>query len=289
MDEVMKVVPRYAPRPFKVAVLQMCCGPDPTANLAQALELIAEAAGHGVALALLPENALYLRIDDGDEAPILFPHSAEYDALSSAARAHGMWLMVGSLTEDSGDRARPYNTCVVLDSSGEARATYRKIHLFSLKTNTIDLDENRTISPGDEPVVANTEFGAFGLSICYDLRFPELYRALIAYGATTLICPAAFTRKTGALHWHHLLRSRAVENQSFVLAAAQCGHHGGTRDSYGHSLIVDPWGAILAEAGDDPGVIVADIDPEIVRDFRSRLPSLNDIRMDFPWTVSVQG
>lgn len=285
----MRIDPHYATGPFKVAVLQMCSGPDVQANLAQALELITRAADAGAQLALLPENALYLRVDEDDVAPLLFPDSTEFEALKRAANDKGLWLIVGSLTEDSGDRARPYNTCVVLDPLGTVRATYRKIHLFSLKTSTIDLDENRTIAPGNEPVVARTEFGSMGLTICYDLRFPELYRALVQHGATILVCPAAFTQKTGALHWHHLLKSRAVENQSYMLAAAQCGHHGGNRNSYGHSLVVDPWGEIVAETDDESDIIVAVLDPEKVRDFRTRLPSLNDVRMDLPWTVKVEG
>jgi predicted amidohydrolase len=267
----------------------MCCTPVVQDNLEQALELIARAAEAGAEVALLPENTLYLRVDEEEEAPLFFPESEGFEALKKAARDTAMWLVIGSLTEDSGDRVRPYNTCVVLDPQGQVRASYRKIHLFSLKTDTIDLDENRTIAPGNKPVVARTDFGSFGLSICYDLRFPELYRALVQHGATVLVCPAAFTRKTGALHWHHLLKSRAVENQSYVLAAAQCGHHGGNRNSYGHSLIIDPWGEVLAEAGDEPEVLVVALDPANVRDFRTRLPSLSDIRMELPWAVKVEG
>ena len=281
--------PEYASEPFKAAVLQMNCTPDVEANLAQALELIRKAAGLGAQVALLPENTLYLRVDEDELAPLFFPDSSEFEALKKAARENEMWLIIGSLTEDSGDRNRPYNTCVVVDSEGQVRSSYRKIHLFSLKTATIDLDENRTICAGDTPVVARTDFGSIGLSICYDLRFPELYRGLVDHGATILVCPAAFTRKTGKMHWHHLLQSRAVENQSYVLAAAQCGHHGGNRNSYGHSLIIDPWGKVLAEAGDEPEVLLAELDPAVVRDFRTRLPSLSDVKMELPWSVKIEG
>jgi len=287
MNKDMNLDPQYAPRSFRVAVIQMCCGPSVQTNLKQALRLIAQAAEEGAEIALLPENTLYLRIEDGPNAPLFFPESDPFQALRDAASEHGIWLVIGSLTEDSGDRARPFNTCVVIDNHGAVRASYRKIHLFSLKTKTIDLDENRTIAAGNELVVARTDFGSWGLSICYDLRFPELYRALTNHGATTLVCPAAFTKKTGAMHWHHLLRSRAVENQAYVLAAGQCGHHGGNRSSYGHSLIIDPWGRVLAEATDEPGVLIAEIDPEVVRDFRGRLPSLKDTKMELPWPVKV--
>jgi len=272
----------------KVAAVQMCSTPDVSANLQQALQLIEEAAAGGAELIMMPENLLYLRLENDETAPIFFPESDAFAALKDAAKRLGVWLLLGSLTEASEDPKRPYNTTVVLDSEGEVRGTYRKIHLFSLHSrNAVIVDEKLTIAPGDQPTVLTTPFGGLGLSICYDLRFPEMYRALMGAGATLLAVPSAFTERTGRVHWHSLLKTRAVENQCFVVAPAQTGFHGGNRQSYGHSLILNPWGEIIAEAGDKPQVVMADIDPEVITDTRARVPVLEDIRLPLPENVKI--
>ena len=279
--------PLLPQRLITVAVAQMCSTPDVAANLAEAVALVDEAAGRGAELVCLPENALYLRVEDAEDAPLLLPGSRALEDLRARARTHGIWLLVGSLPEDSGDPRRPYNTSVLLDATGEIRASYRKLHLFSLRASGSEpgLDEGRTSSAGDRPVLADTPFGGIGLSICYDLRFPELYRALVAAGATLLAVPAAFTERTGRVHWRMLLQARAVENQAYVIAPAQSGHHGGHRRSWGHSMIVDPWGEVLAEVEDGPGVAVAELSPTRIGDVRAALPALADVRLELPWEV----
>ena len=274
----------------RVAAVQLCSGPNPAENLKKALAGIETAAAGGAQLIVLPENALYLRIDDQETAPILFPDSSEFKALKDAAMRHQIWLLIGSLTEDSGDTARPYNTCVLVDDLGQVSATYRKIHLFSLNAGTpADIDEADTISPGNTLVMAHSPFGPIGLSICYDLRFPEVYRALAMAGATILTVPSAFTERTGKVHWKPLLQTRAIENQAFVIAPGQTGLHGKNRRSYGHSLILDPWGTVLAEAGPDPEVIWADLEMAALERIRTYVPSLQNVRVLPDMAVSIQG
>jgi deaminated glutathione amidase len=281
--------PLLPPRKTTVAVAQMCSTPDVAANLEQALTLVDEAAGNGAELVCLPENTLYLRVEDAEQSPLLLPSSEPFTALCRRARELGVWLLVGSLPEDSGDPRRPYNTSVLVDSAGDARASYRKLHLFRLRAADGEpgLDESRTSSAGDRPVLARTPFGGIGLSICYDLRFPELYRAHVAAGATILTVPAAFTERTGRVHWRMLLRARAVENQAFVVAPAQAGHHGGHRRSWGHSLIADPWGEILAEVEGGPGVALAELDPKRITEVRDALPALRDVSLELPWKAEL--
>ena len=272
----------------RIAAAQMCSTPDVESNLQQALKLIETAAQRGAEFVMLPENLLFLRLENDAVAPLLYPHSDAFDSLRDAAQRLGIWLLLGSLTEASDDPQRPYNTAVVLDTSGEVRAAYRKIHLFSLHSpKGVVVDEKLTIAPGNQPIMVHTPFGGLGLSICYDLRFPEMYRALMAAGATLLAVPSAFTERTGRVHWHSLLKTRAVENQCYVVAPAQTGFHGGNRQSYGHSLILNPWGEIIAEAGTDPEVVVADIDPSVITDTRARVPVLEDIRLPLPPNVKV--
>tara|TARA_B100000579_G_C22801194_1_gene839966 strand:+ start:617 stop:1483 length:867 start_codon:yes stop_codon:yes gene_type:complete len=273
---------------YLVAAAQMCSTPEVSRNLEQALELIESAAKEGARFIALPENLLYLRLENDERAPILFPDSASFEAIKEAAKKLKVWLLLGSLTEDSGDPKRPFNTTVVLDSSGEIKATYRKIHLFSLHSSKgVVVDEKLTIAPGKQVVMVKTPFGGLGLSICYDLRFPEVYRALMASGATLLAVPSAFTERTGRVHWHSLLKTRAVENQCYVVAPAQTGFHGGNRQSYGHSLILNPWGEIIAEAGEEPEVVLAEISPATLSDTRARVPVLEDIRLPLPGGVEI--
>ena len=265
-----------SPAPFKVGLVQTRAGLDPAANIETVARLIAEARAAGAAYVQTPEmtNILALRRED------LFARIAEETAdpslaaLRELARQHAIHLHVGSLAiRLSDDKAA--NRSFLIDPSGEIVARYDKIHMFD-----VDLDngesyrESKNYTPGDTAVIADLPWGRLGLSICYDLRFPSLFRALADAGATFLAIPSAFTKPTGEAHWHVLMRARAIENGCFVLAAAQGGKHENGRETYGHSLVVDPWGRVLAEGGVEPGVILAEIDPAAVTAARSRIPSL---------------
>ena len=183
--------------------------------------------------------------------------------------------MLGGFWEKGDDPNKVRNACIHVGSDGTIGAIYRKIHLFDVDLpDGTKLMESETVEPGSEPVVADACFGKLGLSVCYDLRFPELYRALVDRGAVAVTVPAAFTLTTGKDHWHVLLRARAIESQCYVLAAAQAGHHYGKRWSYGHALVVDPWGIVLAECGEGDGVAVGVIEPRVIERVRAALPSL---------------
>jgi nitrilase len=267
---------------LRAAVIQMNSRADRAANLASAAELVAEAASRGARLIVLPEKFDLLggpdvlsagAQDDDGETPAF---------LSEQARRHGVWLVGGSYVARRAGRERHANTSVVVDPDGAIVARYVKLHLFDVVVDGVAYRESEVEEPGDEVVAAaGPEPWRVGLSICYDVRFPELYRALSADGASVLTVPAAFTATTGAAHWHVLLRARAIENQAFVLAAGQCGEWGPGRRSFGHSLIADPWGEILAECdGESPGVAVADLDLARLREIRRTLPALDHRRPD---------
>lgn len=273
-----------------VAAIQLTSTQDVAANLDRCTALAGEAAAAGAALIGLPENFAYLGSDRDHRLSIaeaLPDRGAEAEgagpiltAMQALARETKAWLLLGGFPERGSDGRRIRNTSVLLDGAGRIAATYRKVHLFD-----VDLPggkrfrESETIEPGDAAVVAETPWGALGLSICYDLRFPELYRALAARGARVIAVPSAFTAETGKDHWHLLLRARAVENQVFVLAPAQFGHHGGDRRSYGHALIADPWGAVIAECGDHEGFALARLDFAYQDRVRQNLPCLAHRRL----------
>jgi len=260
------------------AVAQMTSGGDLDENLRQAEALIADAARRGAELAVLPENFALLADDEKAKLAVAEPVPGDgkiLTAMREAARRHRIALVLGGLPERSDRSTHVRNTCVYLDRDGAIAAVYRKIHLFDVAIpDGATYRESASVEPGAEPIVADTPWGKLGLSVCYDVRFPELYRALAARGARMLVVPAAFTLHTGRDHWHVLLRARAIENLSFVLAAAQYGRHNPKRVTYGHSLIVDPWGQILAEVGDHPGVAVAELDFAYQDKLRAELPSL---------------
>jgi len=262
-------------RAFGVAAVQMVSGGDVTANLAQAGSLVAEAAGGGASLVLLPEYFGILGAHASDKVRL-----AERDGdgpqqafLSRAAREHGIVVIGGSVPIASADPARVRSACLAYGPDGARVARYDKIHLFRFAHGDEAYDETRTIERGSEVVAFDAPFGRIGLTICYDLRFPELYRAL---GDCALVCvPSAFTWTTGSAHWHLLLRARAVENQTWILAAAQGGVHGNGRRTWGHSMLVDPWGEVAAERSmDGPGVVAGVCDPARTAQVRSRLPAL---------------
>jgi predicted amidohydrolase len=273
---------------MRAAAVQLTSTADRSRNLDLAARLVAEAAGAGADLVVLPEmvNCLGTGAELAAGAEALDGPTAEW--ASALAREHGITLVAGTFVEaaEPDDEAgRRRNTCTVWDPDGGRVAVYRKIHLFDVTVPGAEYHESSVIAPGDEVVVAPTAAGPVGLSVCYDIRFPELYRIAALAGATVVTVPAAFTARTGPPHWEVLLRARAIENQVFVVAAAQVGSSNEKLNWHGHSMIVDPWGTVLAEAGgsaDDPdgtgAVIVAELDGSEQERVRSVLPSLANRR-----------
>jgi len=268
---------------FKAACVQLNSGNDLAANLRAAETAIRSAAASGAQLIMLPEYAAMM---DGsgrvmrENSPAEDGHPA-LDRFRVLARETKAWLLVGSLTIKVDDE-RMVNRSYLLSATGEIAARYDKIHMFdcTLPSGKV-IRESSAYRPGEAAVIAPTPWGPLGMTICYDLRFPQLYRALAQAGALFLAVPSSFQRETGVAHWHALLRARAIENLSYVFAPAMCGEHPGSRTTYGHSLIIDPWGKILAELGDEPGIALADIDVERVAKVRGMLPS---IEHDRPFT-----
>lgn len=258
---------------FRVAALQMVSAPDRERNLAEAGRLIAEAARGGAKLVLLPEYFCYMGFRDTDklalrEAPGKGPIQ---QFLSDAAREHGVWVIGGTLPLEAPDESKVLNSSIVFDPSGKQVARYDKIHLFNFEKGTESFDEARTIQPGAEIQTFEAPFGRVGLSVCYDLRFPELYRSM--GDCALIVVPSAFTYTTGQAHWEMLLRARAVENQCYVLAAAQGGTHETGRRTWGHSMLIDPWGEIVAVRDESAGVVAGDIDPVRIASVRQSLPA----------------
>ena len=272
-----------APKAMKVALCQMNSGDDVSANRKQAGELLDEAADGGVDLAALPEVWTYMgsaRRHPEVAEPVPGPTS---EWLADTARRRSMWILGGSILE-AGDDGAVFNTSLLFDRKGQLAAGYRKIHLFDVDLpGQPPIRESFTYTPGEEVVTAQTEFGRAGLSICYDVRFPELYRALVTRGAEVLFVPSAFTAETGKDHWDVLIRARAIESQAFVVAPAQWGTWGPpeqNRRCFGNSLVVDPWGRVVARAPDGAGVTLADLDLDEVRRVRERLPALRHRRLN---------
>jgi predicted amidohydrolase len=269
-----------APARPLAAVVQVTSTTDVERNLRAAEALVAEAARRGAAFVGLPENFAYLR-SEGEPAPE--PQALDgpwVRRMADLARKLRVTLLLGSLPERVPGDTRVRNTSVLLGPDGATIAVYRKIHLFDIDLPGMEhLKESRAVLAGDEPVVVETAVGAVGLSICYDVRFPELYRDLARKGARLLCVPSAFTERTGKAHWEVLLRARAIENLAYVLAPAQVGHHGGGRASHGHAMIVDPWGAVVAQVADGEGVAVADLDMERLARLRRELPALAHARL----------
>jgi predicted amidohydrolase len=271
---------------LRVGAVQLRSTHELSANLARCGELTGQAAAEGAQLVVLPECFSFLGRGEGDKhavAEVLDgkgdqgPQGPVLSGLRELASRYGVWLVGGGTPERvPGDDKRTYNTAVVIDPRGELVARYRKIHLFDVDIpGGAAMRESDSTAPGDELVVVAIAGAPVGVSICYDVRFPELYRQLVKdMGAEVLLVPAAFTAHTGAAHWHLLLRARAVEDQAWVVAPAQWGRHNDKRESYGHSLIVDPWGAIVAERADGDGVIMATIDGATVEKRRTQMPCL---------------
>jgi deaminated glutathione amidase len=261
---------------FKAAMIQMRSGVAPAANIEAAVRMIGEAKAAGAEYVQTPEMTNVLEAKRERLFATIVEEAADTSlaTLRELARKLGIYVHIGSLAiKISPDRAA--NRGFLIDPKGDIAARYDKIHMFD-----VDLEggesyrESRTYRPGEQVVLADLPWGRLGLTICYDLRFPALYRALAEAGATMLAIPSAFTQKTGEAHWHVLMRARAIENGSFVFAAAQGGKHENGRETFGHSLIVDPWGRVLAEGGAEPGVVMAEIDLAEVAKARARIPSL---------------
>jgi nitrilase len=261
-------------QPFRVAAVQIVSGGDVDANLEQAEPLVAAAAAEGARLVVLPEYFGILGAHAADKLAVRerAGEGRQQSWLARLAREHAIWLVGGTVPLACDDPLRVRSACLVYAPDGVLIARYDKIHLFAFARGDERYDEGRTIEPGGAVGVFDAPCGRVGLSVCYDLRFPELYRGL---GELSLILvPSAFTATTGAAHWHLLLRARAVENQCYVLAAAQGGLHPNGRRTYGHSLLVDPWGDIVAERAEGPGIVVGDIDAARLADVRAQLPAL---------------
>ncbi|MGU8083487.1 MULTISPECIES: carbon-nitrogen hydrolase family protein [Burkholderia] len=259
--------------PFRVAALQMVSTPDVARNLAEARRLIAEAAGEGAQLVLLPEYFCFMGHRDTDKLALAEPYQDGpiQRFLADAARRHGIWVIGGTLPLKAPEPDRVLNTTLVFDPSGNEAARYDKIHLFNFEKGDESFDEARTIRAGDTVVAFDAPFGRVGLSVCYDLRFPELYRRM--GDCAMIVVPSAFTYTTGRAHWETLLRARAVENQCYVLAAAQGGKHENGRRTWGHSMLIDPWGEVVAVRDVGASVVLGAIDPQRIADVRQSLPA----------------
>jgi deaminated glutathione amidase len=264
---------------MRVAVCQINSREDRTANLATARDLLDRAAAAGADLAVLPEYVDYLGPTAGEPKPE--PTDGDFaQFFAQAARELNMWVLAGSFHEIGPDDDHTYNTSLVFDRAGALAGTYRKIHLFDINIpDRVSYQESRTVAPGPDLVRVDIDGISVGLSICYDLRFPELYRQLAVAGARVLIVPAAFTAHTGRDHWEVLLRARAIENQCYVVAAGQIGDHPPDQRCYGRSMVIDPWGTVIAQAPDVVGVTVADLDLDRVATIRRDVPSLANRRL----------
>ena len=258
----------------RVAAVQMLSTPRVDENLRTAAALIAEAVAQGAELVALPEYFPIMGMKERDKVDVRETDGGGpiQDFLSETARQHGIWLVGGSLPLIASTPGKVLNSCLVYDPCGERVARYDKIHLFGFQSGAEQYNESATIEPGRQPVAFETPFGRVGLSICYDIRFPELYRALGVYDL--LVIPAAFTEVTGRAHWEILLRARAIENQCYVLAVAQGGKHENGRETHGNSMLIDPWGEVLDRRPKGVGIVIGEINHARIADVRTSLPAL---------------
>lgn len=270
------------PEAVTVAAVQMTSGCDLKENLAQAEALLSEAAAAGARLAVLPENFAFMGKTDAERLAIAEEagRGPVQSWLARCARAHALWLVAGTLPVRAGEGSC-YSSCFVFDSDGNPRARYDKIHMFdvAIPGRADKYRESANTLPGQQTVVCDSPLGGLGLAVCYDLRFPEQFRSMLADGMQAIAIPAAFTRPTGAAHWRLLVRARAVENLCPVIAAAQCGHHESGRETWGHSMIVDAWGEVLAECEELPGIALARLNMQAASDIRTTFPALSHRRL----------
>jgi len=268
----------------KAAAIQMATGPNVSANLLEAERLVAAAAGDGAGLVVLPENFAFMGKQDRDlcalrETPGDGPLQ---EFLSQLAKRHGIWLVGGTIPLDAEDNSKVRAACLVFDDQGRQVARYDKIHLFDV--HLVEADEryieSEVIETGDESVVVDSPFGKLGIAICYDLRFPELFRSLLDKGMEVICMPASFTAITGKAHWEILVRARAIENLSYMVAAAQGGFHINGRETHGHSMIVDPWGTILSQVPRGTGFVSSELDLEYLANTRRNFPTIRHRRFN---------
>jgi nitrilase len=266
---------------MKIAALQMVSTPRVADNLAAAARLVAAAAREGAELVALPEYFCLMGASERDKLGVaeVFGDGPIQAMLAQAARAHGVWLIGGTLPIASGDPEHVYNASLVFAPDGRLAARYDKLHLFRFTDGREDFDERRVLRAGEAPVAFDAGALRVGLSICYDLRFPELYRALTRPPCDLLAVPSAFTATTGRAHWEVLLRARAIENQAYVIAPAQGGVHESGRRTWGHSMIVDPWGEVLGVREEGEGVVLAELDAARIAAVREQLPALQHRRL----------
>jgi len=260
---------------FKVAAVQMASGPNVAGNLSEARRLIGMAAEQGARLVVLPEFFAIMGLSETDKVAVREqPGSGVIQSfLGEAARKHKIWLVGGSIPLAASTPEKVLNTCLVFDETGAQVARYDKIHLFNLDLGNERYHEAKTIEPGKQVVVVDSPFGRIGLAVCYDLRFPELFRAM--HDVDIIVLPSAFTETTGKMHWEVLVRARAIENLAYVVAAAQGGYHVSGRETHGNSMIVDPWGRVLDRLPRGSGVVVAEVNPPYQASLRASLPALS--------------
>ena len=267
-----------------VAAVQMASGPNVTANLEEAEKLIKTAVQQEARLVVLPENFAIMGLTEVDKVAIAETVGAGpiQEFLSQQSSKHGIWIVGGTIPIESGVTGKVYSASLLYNDSGEMVARYDKIHLFDvvLDDSNESYNESETIESGDDVVVVDTPFGKLGMAVCYDLRFPELFRAMADVGMEICVLPSAFTSLTGRAHWESLLRARAIENLCYMVAPDQGGYHKNGRETYGDSMIIDPWGVVLNRLPHGTGVVVSDIDLEKLRKTRKNFPALQHKRLD---------
>ena len=269
---------------FRIAAVQMVSEPEVEPNLKAAGRLIEAAAGAGAKLVALPENFYIIGRHEGDKVKAREQDGAGkiQSFLAETAKKHAVWLLAGTVPIETKDEKRIRSACLLYDDKGKRVARYDKIHVFRFDGGAVgqmheQYDESRTVEPGTEPVAVESPFGRLALSVCYDVRFPELYRSLGEFDL--MFVPSAFTVPTGAAHWETLLRARAIENLAYVVAPAQGGRHASGRETYGNTMIVDPWGEVLGVRVNGEGVVLAEVDPAHIRKLRASLPALSNRRI----------
>lgn len=262
----------------RVAAIQMASGPNISANLTEAERLIGSAAGAGAELIVLPENFAIVGMKENDKVKVREQEGSGViqDFLAAQAKKHGIWLVGGTIPLEASDVQHIRAACLVFNDQGQQVARYDKVHLFDVQVpdSNETYNESETIEPGNEAVVVDTPFGRLGLAICYDLRFPELFRRMVDDGVEVIVLPSAFTAVTGAAHWESLVRARAIENLSYLIASAQGGYHVNGRETHGNSMIVDPWGRIMDRQPSGSGFVIAEINREKVLNIRKNFPAL---------------
>lgn len=266
---------------MQVAAVQMASGPNLNANLTEAARLIGRAAAAGARLVVLPENFVLMPVQEGDRLAAAERDGAGpvQDFLAEQARLHGVWLVGGTIPLTGHDQGKLRSACLLLNDRGERVARYDKLHLFDVRlANGEQYAESRLFEAGEGPVVVDTPFGRLGLAICYDLRFPELFRRMLDQGAEVFAMPSAFTATTGRAHWELLVRARAVENLAYVIAAGQGGYHVNGRETHGDSMIVNPWGEVLDRLARGSGFVIAELDRKFQQQVRESLPSIRHRR-----------